>query len=458
MQVPPNLQHYQYPTPPAAQQHYYNSAPTHAPGLTTQHVYHHPLATTSDQHQYQPSGGEGCRPKEHHSRDHHRSQYSDEYPRGRRSSRDRYRRESRDRDRRRYSSQESDHRTPRSPRSPVGFWPNPDKEYFYKVQTPPWAIPRKRKPKGDSQEFYYDLSDEELKWKHSGEITTSNRFELLSQEDICFSLTSKEDIPSPSKKNKSKFNSMQAPDFRSNFCFSDNNTCDTQNSVYENYVDTGNKFITQNSVMNKSFKDFMLTKDKLLNNNSHYMYSNKHNFCSGYSPDFITLDSIDGYNFSKGSDYSHYYLYVNNNMYLKPLSNPVSKYDNNYFDNLRHAYKISRSQGWWNTEKGIPIPGESEKGFISVGVDINNNDAYVPSNNFENNISSGSSVPRNSEKGIHRNSEKGTHGIVGDRDTHPHTHKRTHTHTCIHTNIHTHTNIQTHIDRHMHTHKHIHIH
>ena len=247
-----------------------------------------------------------------------------------------------------------DHLICRTPGSPVGFWPNPDKEYFYKVQTPPWLLPKKRKPKGDTQEFYYDLSDEELKWKHSGEITTSNRFDLLSQEDNYFSLTNKEVTPSSSRKNEFKFNSMQAPDFSSNFSFDEYKTCDTQKSVYKNYVDTSNNFITQKSVLNKSFKDFMLTKDKLSNNNSHYMYSNKHNFCSGYSPDFITLDSIDGYNFSKGSDYSHYYLYVNNNMYLKPLSNPVSKYNNNYFDKLRHAYKISKVQGWWNTEKGTP--------------------------------------------------------------------------------------------------------
>ena len=350
-----------------------------------------------------------------------------------------------------------DHLICRTPGSPVGFWPNPDKEYFYKVQTPPWLLPKKRKPKGDTQEFYYDLSDEELKWKHSGEITTSNRFDLLSQEDNYFSLTNKEVTPSSSRKNEFKFNSMQAPDFSSNFSFDEYKTCDTQKSVYKNYVDTSNNFITQKSVLNKSFKDFMLTKDKLSNNNNHYMYSNKHNFCSGYSPDFITLDSIDGYNFSKGSDYSHYYLYVNNNMYLKPLSNPVSKYNNNYFDKLRHAYKISKVQGWWNTEKGIPKPEESEKGFIDVGIDINNNDVYVPrgsekgmpSNNSESKI--GSSIPRNSEKGIPRGSEKGTPGNVDYRDTHTHTHKHTHTHAHTQTNTHIHKHRHTQTDMHTHT-------
>ena len=110
--VPPNQQHYQYPTPLPAQQQFYNTAPTQAPGLTTQHIYHHPLASTSDQYHYQPSVGGGSRPKEHQSRDQSRSQHSEEYSRGRRSSRDRYRKESRDRDSKRYSSQESDHREP----------------------------------------------------------------------------------------------------------------------------------------------------------------------------------------------------------------------------------------------------------------------------------------------------------------------------------------------------------
>ena len=355
-------------------------------------------------------------------------------------------------------------KTPGSPGSPVGFWPNPEKECFYRVQTPPWVVPRKRKSKGDSQEFYYDLYDEELKWKYSGEVTTSNRFDLLSQEDVHFSSTHQEDMPSPSKKNKLKLSTKQASDFSSNFYFNMCETSDTRNSVYVNHV--GN-FITRNSVKDESFKDFMLNKNKL-SDNSHHMYSNKYNFCSGYSPDFITLDDIDGYNFSRGSDHSHYYLYVNNNMYLKPLSNPLSKYNNGYFDKLRHAYKISKVQGWWNTEKGIPKPEESEKGFINVGVDINNNSAYTPMDSdkgipgvvFDNKVID--SIPKNSEKVIHRNSEKGipkgsekgTHRNVGGRDTHTHPHTHKHTHTDMHMDTHSHTHKHTHT--HTHTQAHIH--
>merc|ERR1712055_26189 len=261
-------------------------------------------------------------------------------------------------------------------------------------------------------------------------------------------------------------------------------TNDAQNSVYNNHAGS---FITRNSVMHNSFKDFMLDKNKLTDNNSHHMYSNKYNFCSGYSPDFITLDSIDGFNYSKGSDMSHYYLYVNNNMYVKPLSNPVSKYDSGYFDKMRHAYEISRVQGWWNTEIGNPIiPEESEIGFIDVSVDINKSDACVSKDSdkgipgvvLENKVVR--AVPKNSEKVIHRNSEKGipkgseigTPGTVnvgvGGSDTHTHTHTQTHTHrqahrhtlthTQAHTHTYTHTSTHTHMDRQTHIHKYIHIH
>ena len=110
MGVPTGQQQYQYPTPVTTQQ-YYGTAPTQVPGLPT-HVYHHPLVPVSDQHHYQHSMVGGARPKEYRHRDQSRGQYSDEYPRGRRSSRERSRRSSRDRDGRRYSSQESEGREP----------------------------------------------------------------------------------------------------------------------------------------------------------------------------------------------------------------------------------------------------------------------------------------------------------------------------------------------------------
>ena len=40
-----------------------------------------------------------------------------------------------------------------SPKSPAGFWPNPDKELFYKTQTPPGEYQRGGKSRGEHQDF-----------------------------------------------------------------------------------------------------------------------------------------------------------------------------------------------------------------------------------------------------------------------------------------------------------------
>merc|ERR1711874_598200 len=66
--------------------------------------------------------------------------------------------------------------TPRD--SPKGFWPHPEKENFYKLQTPPWKVPKKRKFRGGlskSKEFEPNKSK-------GGEITTHNRFNLLKKD------------------------------------------------------------------------------------------------------------------------------------------------------------------------------------------------------------------------------------------------------------------------------------
>ena len=90
----------------------------------------------------------------------------------------------------------------------------------------------------------------------------------------------------------------------------------------------------------------MGTKSKYMSNDNHYMYTNKNNFCSGYFPDFITLDNDIGYSISEGNNYSHYYLYTKNKRYLKPLSNSLSKYNNKYFDDMNFAYRVSNKHSW----------------------------------------------------------------------------------------------------------------
>ena len=399
------------------------------------------------------------------------------------------------------ADQQHHHYPIQAPGSPEGFWPNPDKEFFHKTQTPPWLLPKKRKTKGDTPKYYFDLTDEELKWEQSGEVPTSNRYELLNQEDTPTRPSCREGTTISRKKNKS-------PDFSSRFGFKDYMTCTTQDSVnYDgDYVNcnSDNKFITQESVMNSSFENFMTNKAKLQNSNNHYMYQNKHNFCSGYMPSFITHDSIDGYEFSKGSNQSHYYLYTNDNMYLKPLTNNAGKYNNVYFDKLRHAYKISkkhRNSILKDTERSIPtvynlnpdlkdtersipvrhISLESERRFNRS--DINNNN-----NNNNNNISNSIKLKGNDNScRYYRHSninpgcpERRTPGGLGlnpkdtersipivcslgeserrfsrsnsGTNTHQHTHRYTNTYTHTQTNTHTQT---THTHTHTQTHTHM---
>ena len=78
------------------------------------------------------------------------------------------------------------------------------------------------------------------------------------------------------------------------------------------------------------------------NNNNFYMYKSNKNFCSGYFPDFITLNDPMYYQLSNNNNHNFYYLKTQNGKYLKYLSNKSSKYDNLYFNNMVDAYRISR--------------------------------------------------------------------------------------------------------------------
>ena len=217
----------------------------------------------------------------------------------------------------------------KQPESPAGFWPNPEEELFYKRQTPLWKVPRKRKSRGGAQEFYFDLEKNDIIWKKCGEITTHNKFDLIDPDMTRFETNDHEDFYISSKKNS------DIPYFDLN--------------IYDD-------FFTEGDVINESFKDFMRTKGKNSNSKNHFMYDNKNNFCSGYFPDFITLNDDFGYNISEGNNYSHYYLYVKNKKYLKPLSDSKSKYNNSYFDSMSFAYKVSKKHKWesnFNTNSNL---------------------------------------------------------------------------------------------------------
>ena len=123
--------------------------------------------------------------------------------------------------------------------------------------------------------------EENIKWKNSGEVTTFNKFDILNLEEDTSESTVQEA------------------------------TCE-----FLNYGE---------NTLYTTYDDFMRSRNNLVDNNINFMYTNKSNFCSGYFPEFITLDNNDAYNLSKGDDYSRYYLYTNNNKYLKQLSNFKSK-------------------------------------------------------------------------------------------------------------------------------------
>ena len=193
---------------------------------------------------------------------------------------------------------------PKGCNSPRGFWPNPNKEMFYKAKTPPWEVPKRRKTRGNRMHYIYDLTGEELVCMKRGEITTENKFELLDENPRTTS-------PSRKKREDEPWNSLK----------SSGGTYDgarhSKNILYPSY----------DSFM-RSRGDFDNDYDKDIN----CMYINKYNFCSGYFPEFITLDDNVAYDFSKiNNDPNYYYLYTKNNKYLKQVSNYNSKYDGEYF-------------------------------------------------------------------------------------------------------------------------------
>ena len=154
------------------------------------------------------------------------------------------------------------------------------RNFFYKIQTPPWEVPKKRKTRGRTQEFYYDLTNDNIIWKQCGEIATFNKFDLIDPEETRLKSTDPEDIYTSDKK-----------------------TNDIPFIDFHEY----NDFFAGDSVINESFHDFMGTRNKYMSSNKHFMYSNK-----------------------------------KNKKYLKPLSNSISRYNNRYFDDMNLAYKVRK--------------------------------------------------------------------------------------------------------------------
>ena len=150
--------------------------------------------------------------------------------------------------------------------SPRGFWPHPDKERFYRKQAP-WKVPRKRKPQGCY--YFYNYKEESVYHVKGAEVTTSNRFQVLSEEEVT--------------KNRQDPSNDQIPS-------------------------------TEDVILPEdcSFYNFMMNNDKI-NNIDYYMYDKNKNFCSGYFPSFITLDDDKHYQISNNTSLDN----IKDNYYLK---------------------------------------------------------------------------------------------------------------------------------------------
>ena len=117
-------------------------------------------------------------------------------------------------------------------------------------------------------------------------------------------------------------------------------------ATYDDYM--SDNYISSNSMPYKSTNYRM------------YVYVNKYNMCSGYLPDFITLDKKSFNEMFNINNSPRYYPYTMNGKYLKQISNFNSKYNSNYFSKMKFAHKLSRQIDWSyegtnNKYKSIPF-------------------------------------------------------------------------------------------------------
>ena len=120
----------------------------------------------------------------------------------------------------------------------------------------------------------------------------------------------------------------------------------------------------------------MMNNDKI-NNINYYMYDRNKKFCSGYFPSFITLDDDKHYQISNNTSLdnikNNYYLKIKNNKYLKQLVNKKSRYNYEYFNNLKNAYRISKK----HSTKLVDTLNPTQVQNSQSGVTINNSKSKV---------------------------------------------------------------------------------
>ena len=240
--------------------------------------------------------------------------------------------------------------------SPEGFWPNPQKENFCRKQAP-WRSPKNRNPQGIL--CSYDWSTQSFNHYQGDEVTTYNKFELLTEEENLQTSNPDDDQILPEE------NGIILPDYIS--------------------------------------LDNFIHNDSTLYDQNYYMYDKNKNFCSGYFPSFITLDN-DKYNMiSQNTNpeniFNNYYLKTKGNMYVKQIINKNSRYNSEYFNTLRgncQVYDTVLPQLFGNSfsDKACgPQPGNITLEHNQRVLDINSKSGIVK-------VFSGSSNPNSSRKNL----------------------------------------------------------
>ena len=228
-----------------------------------------------------------------------------------------------------------------------GIPPINDLEATQPISSPTWTVPKRRKSrKKKGRKFYfYDTTEEDICFSNGGEVTTKNRFSVL--EDT--SCHEKKESPTRSNKKEDTSHSEVLYDFYG--------WQEVRNITYASY----DNYLLNNQILHNSVT-YKLTKYNI------FLYSNKYNLCSGYFPDFITLDDNVFKDLYSDKNIPKYYPYIFNGKYLKQISNSESKFNNKYFSKMKSAYDISKkfwgnpspSSGIGTKGSGIGTQGENK--------------------------------------------------------------------------------------------------
>ena len=155
--------------------------------------------------------------------------------------------------------------TPNS--SPKGFWPNPDQEPFFKNQTPPWVVPKRRNTRGEQTRLYTLNSKNE-----SGkEVITTNRFSLLNNNESLneYDYMTINDDDKKKTQERKPANCYETSNYDNDFSapiYNVNNNLFSEYNVNFNTVNLNkfdNRFAYVNKYVDKNINLYNMNKDNL---------------------------------------------------------------------------------------------------------------------------------------------------------------------------------------------------